>query len=68
MDNVLSADNRITVFEHVPYLPDLAPCDFYLFRKVKNASKGTILARRRSKYINGRHTDKGHTMISALDN
>jgi hypothetical protein len=23
-----------------PYLPDLAPCDFFLFQKVKTASKG----------------------------
>ena len=24
-----------------PYLPDLAPCDFFLFLKIKNTTKGT---------------------------
>ncbi|GFS71034.1 FLJ37770-like protein [Trichonephila clavipes] len=31
----------IPVLEHPPYSPDLAPCDFYLFPKVKSALKGT---------------------------
>jgi histone-lysine N-methyltransferase SETMAR len=35
------ADKRIPVLEHPPYSPDLAPCDFYLFPKVKSALKGT---------------------------
>lgn len=35
------ADKRIPVLEHPPYSPDLAPCDFYLFPKVKIALKGT---------------------------
>ena len=26
---------------HPPYTPDLAPCDFYLFPKIKYALKGT---------------------------
>lgn len=34
------ADKRIPVLEHPPYSPDLAPCDFYLFPKVKSALKG----------------------------
>lgn len=29
------------VLEHAPYSPDLAPCDFYLFPKIKSALKGT---------------------------
>jgi len=29
------------VLDHPPYSPDLAPCDFYLFPKVKSALKGT---------------------------
>jgi hypothetical protein len=29
------------VLEHPPYLPDLAPCDFYLFPEVKSVLKGT---------------------------
>jgi len=29
------------VLDHSPYSPDLAPCDFYLFPKVKSALKGT---------------------------
>jgi len=27
--------------EHPPYSPDLAPCDFFLFPKIKSALKGT---------------------------
>ncbi|KAG5331335.1 MOS1T transposase, partial [Acromyrmex charruanus] len=29
------------VLEHAPYSPDLAPCDFFLFPKIKSALKGT---------------------------
>jgi transposase len=29
------------VLEHPPYSPDLAPCDFYLFPKIKSVLKGT---------------------------
>jgi transposase len=29
---------------HPPYSPDLAPCDFWLFPKLKNALKGQIFA------------------------
>jgi hypothetical protein len=29
------------VLEHVPYPPDLAPCDFFFFPKIKSALKGT---------------------------
>jgi hypothetical protein len=28
------------VLEHPPYSPDLAPCDFFLFPKIKSALKG----------------------------
>jgi histone-lysine N-methyltransferase SETMAR len=28
-------NKSITVMEHPPYSPDLAPCDFYLFPKIK---------------------------------
>lgn len=35
------ADKRIPILEHPPYSPDLAPCDFYLFPKLKTALKGT---------------------------
>ena len=31
----------ITVLDHPPYSPDLAPCEFFLFPKVKSALKGT---------------------------
>jgi len=44
--NVLSvkrylAKNNIPVMEHLPYFPDLALCDFFLFPKIKPALKGT---------------------------
>jgi len=29
------------VMEHPPYSPDIAPCDFFLFPKIKSALKGT---------------------------
>jgi histone-lysine N-methyltransferase SETMAR len=35
------ANKNITVTEHPPYSPDLAPCDFYLFPKIKLVLKGT---------------------------
>ena len=45
-DNALSvkrylAKNNIPVMEHPPYSPDIAPCDFFLFPKIKSALKGT---------------------------
>jgi len=36
--------NSITKMDHPPYSPDLAPCDFWLFPKFKNALKGQIFA------------------------
>ena len=30
----------MTVLEHPPYYPDLAPTDFYLFPQLKSALKG----------------------------
>jgi len=33
------AKNPITKMDHPPYSPDLAPCDFWLFPKLKNAFK-----------------------------
>jgi histone-lysine N-methyltransferase SETMAR len=38
------AKNSITKMDHPPYSPDLAPCDFWLFPKLKNALKGQRLA------------------------
>lgn len=35
------ADKRIPILEHPGYSPDLAPCDIYLFPKLKTALKGT---------------------------
>ena len=34
------AKNSITLMEHPPYSPDLAPCDFYLFPKCKMLIRG----------------------------
>jgi len=31
---------NITVCPHLPYSPDLAPCDFWLFSEVKMTTKG----------------------------
>lgn len=35
------AEKQITTLEHPPYSPDLAPCDFWLFPKVKSVLKGS---------------------------
>jgi transposase len=32
--------NKMAVFPHPPYSPDLAPCDFFLFPKIKLRLKG----------------------------
>jgi histone-lysine N-methyltransferase SETMAR len=37
----LLANKNITVLENPPYSPDLAPCNFYLFPKIKSVLKGT---------------------------
>jgi hypothetical protein len=37
------ADNCIPVLQYPLYSLNLDPCDFYLFPKLKNASKGTHL-------------------------
>ena len=34
------AKNKIAVIPHPPYSPDLAPCDFFLFSKMKLKLKG----------------------------
>ena len=33
---------KVTVLDHPPYSPDLAPTDYFLFRKVKSQSKGRL--------------------------
>jgi len=38
------AKNSITKMDHPPYSPDLAPCDFWSFPKLKNALKGQRFA------------------------
>ena len=35
------AKNMIAILEQPPYYPDLAPCDFFLFLKLKKVIKGT---------------------------
>lgn len=34
------AEKHITVLPHPPYSPDLAPCDFFIFPKMKKGMKG----------------------------
>jgi hypothetical protein len=34
------AKHRIPVVLHPPYSPDLAPCDFFLFPRLKSILKG----------------------------
>jgi len=35
------AKNQTPVLQQAPYSPDMAPCDFWLFRKLKRPLKGT---------------------------
>ena len=35
------AKNNIAILEQPPYYPDQAPCDFFLFSKLKEVIKGT---------------------------
>ena len=35
------AGKNVAVLDHTPYSPDLAPCDFFLFPKIKFVLKGT---------------------------
>jgi histone-lysine N-methyltransferase SETMAR len=37
----LAKKKQDPVLHHAPYSPDLAPCDFFLFPKLKNSLKGT---------------------------
>ena len=37
----LLAKNNIAVLEQPPYSPDLVPCNFFLFPKLKEVIKGT---------------------------
>jgi hypothetical protein len=39
--DVLECLEKISVLHHAPYSPDLAPCDFFLFPKLKHSLKGT---------------------------
>jgi histone-lysine N-methyltransferase SETMAR len=34
-------EKNISILQHPPYSPDLAPCDFFLFPKIKSLLKGT---------------------------
>jgi transposase len=35
------AKKQVPVLHHAPYSPDLAPCDLFLFPKLKHSLKGT---------------------------
>ena len=35
------ATKQVTILDHPPYSPDLAPCDYFLFPKLKGTIKGT---------------------------
>jgi len=36
------AQRKVTMLDHPPYSPDLAPADYFLFRKVKSHLKGGL--------------------------
>ena len=50
------ARNQVCVLNHLPYSPDLAPCDFYLFSKLKLKVKGCFsMSFRPSKQLQHEH-------------
>jgi len=36
------AKNKVTISEHPPHSPGLATADFYLFPRIKSATKGRV--------------------------
>jgi histone-lysine N-methyltransferase SETMAR len=42
VDSDFCEENEITVLPHLPYSPDLAPSDFYLFGFLKDMLKGSV--------------------------
>jgi histone-lysine N-methyltransferase SETMAR len=40
-DSFWQKKKQVPVLHHAPYSPDLAPCDFFLFPKLKHSLKGT---------------------------
>ena len=42
------AQRKVIVLNHLPYSPDLAPADYFLFPKVKSHLKGRLLIRFRT--------------------
>jgi histone-lysine N-methyltransferase SETMAR len=38
------AQRKVTVLDHSPYSPDLAPANYFLFRKVKSHLPGPLFA------------------------
>jgi hypothetical protein len=41
VEQTFVAKHNIPVVRQAPYSPDMAPCDFWLFRKLKMPLKGT---------------------------
>ena len=42
--NFLASKEGVEVLRHPPYSPDLAPCDFFLFPKMKNKLAGELMS------------------------
>ena len=42
--NFLASKEGVEVLRHPPYSPDLAPCNFFLFPKMKNKLAGELMS------------------------
>ena len=40
----MATKEKIEMMDHPPYCPDRAPCDFFLFPKLKNKMEGEFLS------------------------
>ncbi len=56
-----SAKNQVNVLDHPPYSPNLAPCDFFLCRKIKNTLKSHRFQKRGLWYVVSQTTAHGES-------
>ena len=63
------SENRITTLPHPAYSPDLAPCDFWLFPKLKELLAGNKYTRVQdlSKAVNAELRSTGQHLINGAE-
>jgi len=64
------ANKNVTVLEHPPYSPDLTPCDFYLFPKIKSVLRGThfvLVENAKAKMVEILNSLTGHDLRNCFE-